>query len=149
LQLAAAEDELWPRGFGAWIKVGVVYQRTHQKLAALLRPLDLTVAQFDAIANLYVKDGVSQQELATQLLVTKGNVTGLVTRLEDHGLVERRADSEDRRTNRLHLTREGRRVAQRALVIQRDLVESMMQGLDAAEREQLRALLDRLAEQLG
>jgi DNA-binding MarR family transcriptional regulator len=145
----AQDEELWPRGFGAWIKVGVVYQRTHQRLAGLLRPLDITVAQFDALANLFVKDGASQQELATQLLVTKGNVTGLVTRLEERGLVERRADPDDRRTNRLFLTRDGRRIAQRALVIQRDLVESMMRALNAGERETLRALLDRLVERLA
>ena len=67
-----AEQPLWPPGFGAWIKIGVVYQRTSARLASLLRPLKLTVAQFDALANLYVQDSISQQMLAQRLLVTKG-----------------------------------------------------------------------------
>ena len=139
---------LWPAGFGAWIKVGVVYQRTYRILAERLKTLDLSVAQFDALANLYVGDGIRQQELATRLLVTKGNVTGLVNRLVEHGWAERRADPEDGRAHRVLLTKRGRTVAKRALVIQRDLVDEMMGTLTQRQREQLRSTLDQLANRV-
>ena len=139
---------LWPAGFGAWIKVGVVYQRTYRILAERLKALELTVAQFDALANLYVGDGIRQQELAARLLVTKGNVTGLVNRLVEHGWVERRADPEDGRAHRVLLTRSGRKLAKRALVIQRDLVDEMMGTLTQQQREQLRSTLDQLAKRV-
>ena len=138
------DEPLYPLGFGAWIKIGVVYQKTHRQLAAQLRPLDLTVAQFDALANLYMSDGISQQELAERLLVTKGNVTGLVNRLAEHGWAERQSDPDDRRTNRIVLTAAGRAVAKESLVIQRALVDAMTQVLNESERELLRNLLDRL-----
>jgi len=141
-------DPLWPVGFGAWIKIGVCYQKTSRVLASWLRPLGLTVAQFDALANLYVADHVTQQQLADGLLVTKGNVTGLVNRLSRRGLVERRDDPHDRRARRLVLTAPGRRLAKRALGVQRRLVERMMGPLVHDDVEALRVLLDRVVAQV-
>src|SRR5262245_3977337 len=117
-----SHEPLWPPGFSAWIKVAVCYQKGHQRFGVMLRPLGLTVAQFDALANLYSTDGMSQQELAEKLLVTKGNVTGLVNRLADRGLVERRSHPVDRRTNRICLTASGRSLARNGLIIQRSLI---------------------------
>lgn len=139
---------LFSPGFGAWIKVGVVYQKTSRKLARLLRPLALTVAQFDALANLYVGDGISQGELASRLLVTKGNMTGLLGRLEERGLVTREPDPDDGRVHRLRLTPSGRRLAKRALVVQKELVDATMGGLSPSERETLRRLLARVASEV-
>ncbi len=138
------EDALWPSTFGAWIKVGVVYQKTSRHLAALLRPLELTVAQFDALANLYNDDGVTQQELARRLLVTKGNMTGLVRRLVERGWVHKRVDPEDARAVRLALTAAGRRLTKKALMVQRSLIEDMMLALEPDEVEGLRAQLTRV-----
>jgi len=139
---------LWPAAFGAWIKVAVVYQRGSRRFAAMLRPITLTVAQFDALANLYVEDGITQNQLAERLVVTKGNVTGLMNRLGEQGLVRRQADPLDRRANRIHLTAEGRERAKQGLVIQRRLIDEMMGVLDAAERQSLRDLLTRVADAL-
>jgi len=141
-------DALWPPAFGAWIKVGVLYQRTSQALATRLRPLGLTVAQFDALANLYVGDDIALNELAARLLVTKGNVTGLVRRLVDRGWVTRSPDPHDGRVQRLRLTPAGRELARSALVVQRTLVEAMMGDLTRGERESLRALLARCIERV-
>ena len=142
------EPSLWPPGFAAWIKIGVVYQQSYRHLAAELRPLGLSVAQFDALANLYVGDDISQQELAARLLVSKGNVTGMVNRLADRGWVTRSTDPDDRRSNRLRLTTTGRRLAARALHVQREVVDRIMGALDPAEREVLRQHLTRLASRV-
>ena len=136
---------LFSPGFGAWIKIAVVYQKASRRFAKSLRPLDLTVAQFDALANLYVADGISQGELASRLLVTKGNMTGLIGRLEERGLVERESDPSDARAHRLRLTSAGRRLAKRALEVQRNFVDTMMGSLSSREREDLRRLLTKLA----
>ena len=143
-----AENTLWPQGFAAWIKVGACYHQGSRKLANLLRPIGLTVAQFDALATLYVADGISQKELAERLLVTKGNVTGLVERLMAHGFVTRRADPRDRRAYRLHLTRVGINRARRGLEIQRELITRVIAVLDAGEQETLRELLSRVTSRL-
>jgi len=146
---AAGEREtLWPPGFAAWIKVGVFYQKSSRYLAALLRPLDLTVAQFDALANLYVGDGITQQELAEHLLVTKGNVTGLVNRLSDRGLVTRKCHPADRRANAVFLTSRGQALAKQALEVQRRVVDDTIGVLSRADRERLRELMDLVVTQV-
>jgi DNA-binding MarR family transcriptional regulator len=104
------------------------------------------VPQFDALANLYLNDGVSQQELAERLLVTKGNVTGLVTRLADRGLVERRADPNDKRANRIVLTDAGRTLTVASLQVQRSVIDEMLGSLDPSEHQQLRTLLTRVID---
>jgi DNA-binding MarR family transcriptional regulator len=114
----------------------------------MLRPLELTVAQFDALANLYPSDGMSQQALAEKLLVTKGNVTGLVNRLAQRRLVVRKVQPADRRANRIFLTKSGRALAKRALLVQRKLIEDMMGALDAREQDALRKHLDRVVMRL-
>lgn len=136
----------WPAGFSGWIRIGIVYARTTRHLATQLRPFDLTVAQFDALAHLYVEDGITQQQLAERLVVTKGNVTGLVNRLAKRKLVERHDDPDDRRANRVVLTRAGRAVAKKALAMQAELVEEMMARLTASEQKRLAKYLGRLAQ---
>lgn len=69
----------------------------------------MTLAQFDVLATLWTGEGITQQELAERLLVTKGNVVGLIDRVCRAKWVERRADPSDRRANRLYLTDQGRK----------------------------------------
>ena len=67
------------------------------QISADLREDDLTLAQFDALVGLCKKGAISQQELADHLLVTKGNVVGLIVRLSVREFVERRRFPTDRR----------------------------------------------------
>src|SRR4051812_21975307 len=83
-----------PRESGvlAWMRLARVYGKVQQRSARHLRPFGLTVAQFDVLAQVGAAAGLSQQELAERLLVTKGNVCGLLDRLERAGLVTRQPD---------------------------------------------------------
>ena len=53
-----------------------------------LKALGLSIPQFDLLSTLTEREGMSQQELAEQLYVTKGNVSGLLDRIVEAGLVE-------------------------------------------------------------
>lgn len=86
-----------------------VHTRWERRLTEVLAGHDMTLPQFDVLATLWHGEGITQQELAERLLVTKGNVVGLVDRLCGAGLIERRDDPADRRANRLHLTKAGRK----------------------------------------
>jgi len=55
-------------------------------------------------------EGLSQTELSRLLIMHRSNVTGLVDRLEERGLVQRREDTEDRRAYRVVLSAEGRKL---------------------------------------
>lgn len=73
----------------------------------------LTLPQFDVLAELSraVDQGFTFVELSRLLLVTSGNLTGIVDRLESDGLVRRQTDDHDRRLVRIVLTRKGRDLA--------------------------------------
>ena len=104
----------------------------------------LTLPQFDVLANLGMAEGITQQELAERLLVTKGNVCGLLDRMEAVDLVQRKPDQKDRRVNRLHLTRQGRAALQATFPTHLGMVRQYMSVLSGSEQRTLAQLLSRL-----
>jgi DNA-binding MarR family transcriptional regulator len=130
----------------AWLGLFRVYQKMQRQVQRILEGAGLTAAQFDVLANLGMSEGITQQELAGRLLVTKGNVCGLLDRMEAAGLVERRPDPTDRRANRLHLTRQGRAALRKAFPAHLGLVGQCMGALSSAEQSSLASLLARIEQ---
>lgn len=132
-------------GFPAWLQLVRAYNFIEARISADLHDDNLTLAQFDVLVALAKKGAISQQELADHLLVTKGNVVGLIDRLSARGFVERRASDTDRRVNLLQITSPGRRVVERALPRQLKLISRLMATLTHAEAALLENLLSRLS----
>lgn len=122
----------------AWLRLACVYQKIDRATAEHLRPWDLSVAQFDVLAQLGSAEEITQQELADRLLVTKGNASQLLARMEARGLVARRPEG---RTLRLSLTATGRRLYDAAVPAQEALVAARFGALTADEQAQLLHLL--------
>lgn len=131
----------------AWLRLARVYHKIDRATAAHLRVADLSVAQFDVLAQVGVREGTSQQELADALLVTKGNITQLLDRLEERGLLERRPNPHGR-GNQLFLTDTGRALRQQVVPAQESLIEDRLAALDRNERETLLDLLGKLDRSL-
>src|SRR3954467_12766104 len=93
------------------MRLARVYHKIQRRETAHLAKYNLTLAQFDVLAQLSANEGITQQRLADVLLVTKGNVCGLADRMSDQGWIERRADPEDRRSNLLYMTAKGKALA--------------------------------------
>ncbi|WP_374545131.1 MarR family winged helix-turn-helix transcriptional regulator [Rhodoblastus sp.] len=123
-----------------WFRLIRLNTRTRLAIANRLRAFDLSVPQCDVLTTLTEREGLSQQELAARLYVTKGNISGLIDRLVASGLVERRALAGDRRSHAIHLTPAGRELAQRGIEAQKAFVTQTF-GRIAPERL---ALLDEL-----
>ena len=105
-------------------------------------PEELTLPQFDVMAQLHRRaQGMTPGELTRELLVSAGNVTGIVDRLEQLGLVVRRPVAEDRRAVRIRLTARGRRAMRRAIPRHRRDVTRLLSAVPARELTQLRNLL--------
>jgi MarR family transcriptional regulator, organic hydroperoxide resistance regulator len=124
-----------------WFRFIRLHRRVSAAVAAELRALGLSIPQFDALSTLTEREGLTQQELAERLYVTKGNVSGLVDRLVEAGLVERRASPGDRRSHALHLTRAGRHLAERAMTAQERYVRQTLGRLPAADLTALERLV--------
>lgn len=105
--------------------------------------------QLPIVEALLCRPGCTQQELADELRVTPASVALSTKRLEKAGLVEKRADENDRRRNRLYATEEGRQLAASRRRCFDELDAAMLHGLTSEELCTLRALLDRLIENLG
>jgi len=89
--------------------------------------------------------GVTQGRLATAARLDRSTMVGVVDSLEERGLIERRR-GEDRRTNGLWLTTPGRSLAARLRVRIARHERRVASRLSAAERAQLLALLEKLAQ---
>ncbi|HUO54497.1 MAG TPA: MarR family transcriptional regulator, partial [Rhodoblastus sp.] len=98
-----------------WFRLIRLHTRSRLAIANRLRAFDLSVPQCDVLSTLTEREGLSQQELAARLYVTKGNISGLIDRLVANGLVERRSLAGDRRSHAIHLTPTGRELARRGI----------------------------------
>jgi DNA-binding MarR family transcriptional regulator len=106
-----------------------------------------TLPRFDLMAQLErAPQGLRMSELSGRLMVTGGNVTGLVDSLEADGLVVRAADGADRRALRVKLTREGRRVFRAMATEHERWIIQLFAGLSARDARSLADQLHMLKE---
>ena len=117
------------------------------------KPLGITRSQWWVVAFLSRRDGMPQRQLADELDVGKVALGGLVDRLEAAGLVERRADADDRRVKRVFLTPEGKSLVARLRDSSTEGERRLMDGVSADDLEVavrvLRTMKDRLLGLLG
>ena len=105
---------------------------------------DTTLPRFDFLAQLErAAEGLTPGEISRRMMVTGGNVTGLAARLDEEGLIERRAVHGDRRAVTLRLTPQGRREFSRQSAAHEEWVAELLGGLSATDRASLLRLLDR------
>ncbi|MEO6235931.1 MAG: MarR family winged helix-turn-helix transcriptional regulator [Vicinamibacterales bacterium] len=125
----------------------LLMREARQRIATRWR---LTLPQFDVLAELARADagGFTFVELSRLLLVTSGNLTGIVDRLQQQRLVERRPDSRDRRVIRVALTDKGRRVTDEVLPAHAADIEEFLAFMPRTELTQLSELLGRLRDGL-
>ena len=115
----------------------------------LKQSADTSVPRFDILAQLERHDGpMSMGELSKRLMVSNGNVTGLVGRLAGEGLVRRTPSPDDRRVQMVSLTPEGSKSFAKIADDHRLWVGEMMAGLTAEEMTTLYGLLARLKESI-
>ena len=130
----------------SWLRLMRVYQRINAESARGLRSFGLSVGQFDVIAHLGSRSRTTQRELARSLLVTKGNVSQLLERMEAAGWVAR---CQEGRSKYLDLTTEGHRIYRRAVPFQEALVSRMFSALTRREQQTLAGVLRKLDRRIG
>jgi DNA-binding MarR family transcriptional regulator len=127
----------------AWVRILAVQK---QALAAIRDDLEreMTMPRFDLLANLSRNDGQTLASLSRSMLVTAGNLTGLVDRAARDGMVERRADPDDRRAWRVHVTPKGQRAFRDAERRHAARVAKLFANLTPTDLATLTRLLDKL-----
>jgi MarR family transcriptional regulator for hemolysin len=109
----------------------------------------VTRAQWRVLSRLKRRDGLRQVELAEQLDVEPITLCRMIDRLAEAGLVERRADEEDRRAWRIHLTRRAGPIIEDLKQIAERFVADALAGISDDEEALMRDILARLRANLA
>ncbi len=139
---ARADDH---RALRLWLRLLTCTQLIERQVRARLRGrFATTLPRFDLMSQLQrYPEGLKMNELSRRLMVTGGNVTGIVDQLAREGLVERAADA-DRRAFRVRLTRTGRRAFGEMARAHEAWIVEILAGLTQRDHEGLLALLAKL-----
>ena len=124
----------------AWSLIAELFTSQRTRFLAIASEFELAPAQLGALKALDPDEPVPMRELALALACDNSNVTGIVDRLEARGLVERRADPNDRRVKMLVVTPEGAALRRRVKERMEEPPEHLKR-LSAEEQEYLRDLL--------
>jgi DNA-binding MarR family transcriptional regulator len=108
-----------------------------------------TLPQWRALAEIYRTEGLAQVSLAAALDVDQMTVSGIVSRLEKRGLIDRYPDPNDSRAKLARLTPAGLALVTDAKNVGRALYENALDGLSPADRETMAAHLRLIRDNLN
>jgi len=129
----------------AAVLIARVARRVRSRLRAALVPTELRQRHLVALSYLRDHGPARQQALAESLCMDASSLVCLLNDLEDHGLIARRRDREDRRRGILELTDHGRATLTEIDAAVAEIDAEILADLDESERADLRALLGRLS----
>jgi MarR family transcriptional regulator for hemolysin len=117
------------------------------------RVLGISRAQWTVLVRLEHTEGLKQSELAEILDLQPISLTRLLDRLDENGLIERRADPNDRRVNRLYLKPAARPLLEQLAVLSESLMATVLEGIEPESMEcmlrDLRQMKDNLRAAIG
>lgn len=127
-----------------------IHDRLEKRANNSLRDQELTMMQVSVLLAL---DEAEEQQLSMKALerrfgVAQSTVAGIVSRLEQKGFVEARADADDRRVKLVHITRAGEDCCAEAAGRMDEAEEALLRGFSPQERARLNRLLMRIVANL-
>lgn len=147
-------DQPAPRGWSEsqeealrlWIALARCYSSFAKAVSAKIQEYGLTTPQFGVLEALYHLGPLSLGDLAEKLLVTGGNVTYVMDRLEQQDLVYRERSQDDRRVIQAKLTSDGRALVEGVFVGHAEYIEHLTRHVESDERAELKDLLKKLGK---
>jgi DNA-binding MarR family transcriptional regulator len=126
-----------------WLRLFTCKEVIESEVRRRLREsFSVTLPRFDLMAQLdRAPKGMTLGELSRRMMVSNGNVTGLVERLVERGLISRRPSPSDRRAQIVRLTAAGRRLFRALARANGDWIGEMFADLSENDIEALLCLL--------
>jgi len=124
-----------------WFKISKIHNENILSSNRILKEYGLTLAQFDVIAQLGSGNERTQSELTEKLLVTKGNISQLLSAMEEKELIKRR---QDWKTKYVSLTEVGIKIHNQVVPIMEDFQAKTFSSLTDHERTTLLGLLRKI-----
>ena len=106
----------------------------------------LTTSQWSIMASIARQEGLTQMELGRRSLFDRPTTTGILTRLEERGIIERRQSPTDSRARAIFFTAAGKSLFAKLPSLAASVNTIATRGLSMAEHQQLLMLLDKVAQ---
>lgn len=130
----------------AWYRFIRVMKKISMHMDEPAKGFDISRAQFDLLMTVAFEEGLNQQQCAGQMMVTKGNITQHIDRLQERGLIRREKHG---RTNWLYLTDAGRDLVAQIIPRHDERVKAILSLLSEEELRGFQAALRRLDRRLA
>jgi MarR family 2-MHQ and catechol resistance regulon transcriptional repressor len=131
-------------GVHLWLILWKAYDSVSKQARENIASQGLGLSDFAVLEVLLHKGALPVNTIGAKVLLTSGSISVAVDRLEQRGLVERRADPEDGRTRLVHLTSQGRKLIECAFAQHACAMDKVAGRLSPSERAQLVTLLRKL-----
>ena len=133
-----------------WLKILKTHSAIEQQIRNSLRnEFDTTLPRFDVMSALdRFPEGLRMTEISGLLKVSNGNVTGIVERLTQDGLALRIAVRNDRRVQRVKLTRKGKAAFKKMATAHEKWLDEILEQVSSTELQSLNGLLDKVGGHL-
>ncbi|MBA2176011.1 MarR family transcriptional regulator [Halobacillus locisalis] len=132
-------------GLMIWFRLSRVYNQSIRLNNEFMKQWGLTSAQFDVLIQVGVHKELTQKELGEKLFVTKGNITQLIRKMENMGLVKR---EQNWKTKTISLTKQGEELFEEMVPQQEQFQASQFMGLEPEEQVILHDLLKKLQKNM-
>lgn len=126
--------------------IGRVMRRVYEHYESRLAPYNLTTPQYMVFTALWIQNGITIGDLGQRVALDGSTVTGILDRMEKNGYVERRPNSEDRRSALVFLTEKARIIGPQIIPFADELDASIRQGHTAQDMVVFERVLRELAE---
>lgn len=131
-----------------WVRLNMTFQLIYSEIQKTLKKEKLTMPQLDIIVCIGRAEGLTLGDISERLMVTGGNITGVMDRLEKSGFVYRDRDKIDRRIVRAQLTTKGFQLHREILPIFQKKWNEIVNILAPEEQRQLSLLLKKFSRGL-
>ncbi len=131
------------------VQVGELMRLRRQRMTARPCPRDVSLPQFWILMMLREGRKVTMGEIAEALEITPSSLTAIIDRLEQHRLVARTRDTEDRRVVHIERTPEGERIVEEMVGLQQQNMRGLLEQLNTAEVAALKTGLGAVLRVLG
>ena len=129
-----------------WLRLFSVTRLIENDVRSKLQnQFDVTFPRFDILSQLYrVPDGLILGELSQRLMVSPGNITSVIKRLIEDGMIVRNQNPDDRRENIVQMTPEGRAKFAQMAEANEAWIRNLTKDLAPADIRSLQSLLQKL-----
>ena len=133
--------------FIAGVASTAIARRLQKKFNA--EGLNLTIEQWSILYHLWKEDGKSQQELCNDTFRDKPSITRLVDNLEKLNLVKRVPDENDRRINKIYLTKDALKLQEQTMQLANETLNEALKGVPPEHIELSKEVLQRVYDNLN